>query len=105
MWEDSTLKFTKFVWSTHTNLRNNNQTDNLIFDYIAAFVLNEESKQKNREDRYTSSQQMKVLWLMRGKSTEHGLSMSHNHCRSKLKSKKNVKWYNYDEKRHVKKKC
>lgn len=105
MWEDSTLKFTKFVWSTHTNLTNNNQTDNLVFDYITATVLNEESKQKNREDRYTSSQQMKVLWLMRGKSTEHGFSMSHNHCRSKLKSKKNVKWYNCDEKRHVKKTC
>lgn len=42
---------------------------------------------------------------MRRKSTEHGFSMSHNHCRSKLKSKKNVKWYNCDEKGHAKKKC
>ena len=38
------------------NLTNNNPADNLVFDDVAAFVLNEESRQKNKEDRQASSQ-------------------------------------------------
>ena len=35
---------------------NNNLADNLVFDNVAAFVLNEESRRKSKEDRQVSSQ-------------------------------------------------
>ena len=38
------------------NLMNNNPTDSLVFDDVAASVLNEESRRKNKEDRQASSQ-------------------------------------------------
>ena len=41
--------------------------------------------------------------MTRGRSTERGSSRSHNHGRSKSRSKKNVKYYNCDKKRHIKK--
>ncbi|KAL4376081.1 hypothetical protein GQ457_02G039440 [Hibiscus cannabinus] len=40
---------------------------------------------------------------MRGRSTERGQSSSHNHGRSKLRSKKNLKCYNCGKKGHLKK--
>ena len=36
------------------NLTNNNPADSLVFDDIAAFVLNEESKRKSKEDKQVS---------------------------------------------------
>ena len=33
------------------NLMNNNPVDSLVFDDVAASVLNEESRQKNKENR------------------------------------------------------
>ena len=38
------------------NLTNNNPTNSLVFDNVAAFVLNEKSRQKNKENRQASSQ-------------------------------------------------
>ena len=37
------------------NLTNNNQADNLVFDDVAASVLNKESRRKSKEDRQVSS--------------------------------------------------
>ncbi|KAH9647728.1 hypothetical protein KPL70_025300 [Citrus sinensis] len=87
------------------NLTNNNPVDSLVFDDVAASVLNEESRRKNKENRQTSSQQAEALSMTRGRSTERGPSGSHNHGRSKSKSKKNVKCYNCGKKGHVKKEC
>ncbi|KAH9687520.1 Integrase catalytic domain-containing protein [Citrus sinensis] len=81
-------------------LTNNNPADSLIFDEVATFVLNEESRRKNKENRQVSSQQADALSVTRGRSTERGLSGSHNHGRSKSRSKKNVKCYNCGKKGH-----
>ncbi|KAH9740957.1 hypothetical protein KPL70_002426 [Citrus sinensis] len=86
-------------------LANNNPMDSLIFNNVAASVLNKESRRKNKENRQASSQQAEVLSVTRGRSTEHGPSGSQNHGRSKSKSKKNVKCYNCGKKEHVKKEC
>ena len=80
------------------NLTNYNPTDRLVFDDVAASILNEESRRKNKENRQVSSQQAKALSVTRGRSTERGLSGSHNHGRSKSRSKKNVKCYNCGKK-------
>ncbi|KAH9671138.1 hypothetical protein KPL70_017236 [Citrus sinensis] len=87
------------------NLKNNNPADSLIFDDVAASILNEESRRKNKENRQTSSQQAEVLSVTRERSTERGPNGSQNHGRSKSRSKKNVKCYNCGKKRHVKKEC
>ncbi|KAH9668796.1 Integrase catalytic domain-containing protein [Citrus sinensis] len=71
------------------NLTNNNPMDSLSFDDVVASVLNEESKQKNKEDKLASSQQAEALSVTRGRSTEHAANGSHNHGRSK--SRKAVK--------------
>ena len=86
------------------NLTNNNPADSLVFDDVAASVLNEESRQKNKEDRQPSSQQAEALSVTRGRSMERGPSGSHNHGRSKLRSKKNVKCYNCGKKEYWKNK-
>ncbi|KAH9651076.1 hypothetical protein KPL70_026612 [Citrus sinensis] len=80
------------------NLTNNNPADSLVFDDVAASILNEESRRENKEDRRASSQQVDVLSVTRGRSTERGSSGSHNHGRSKFRSKKNVKCYNCGKK-------
>ncbi|KAH9689319.1 hypothetical protein KPL70_015447 [Citrus sinensis] len=65
------------------NLTNNNLADSLVFDDVAASVLNEESRRKNKENRQANSQQAEALSVTRGRSTERGPSGSHNHGRSK----------------------
>ncbi|KAH9682249.1 hypothetical protein KPL71_027276 [Citrus sinensis] len=87
------------------NLTNNNPVDSLVFDNVAASVLNEESRRKNKENRQASSQQAEALLVTRGRSTERGPSGSQSHGRSKSRSKKNVKCYNCGKKGHVKKEC
>ncbi|KAH9668961.1 Integrase catalytic domain-containing protein [Citrus sinensis] len=87
------------------NLTNNNPVEGLVFDDVAASVLNEESRRKNKENRQASSQQAEALSVTRGRSTERGPSGSQNHGRSKSRSKKNVKCYNCGKKGHVKKEC
>ena len=51
------------------NLTNNSPVNSLVFDDIAASVLNEESMQKNKENRQASSQQVEALSVTRGRST------------------------------------
>ncbi|KAK9146344.1 hypothetical protein Sjap_006247 [Stephania japonica] len=87
------------------NLTNNLLTDCLAFDDVAAAVLEEENRHKNKEDRQASSQQVEALTVMRGRSIERGPSGSHNHGRSKAKSKKNFKCHNCGKKGHLKKDC
>ena len=87
------------------NLVNNNPADNIVFDDVATFLLNEKSMRKNKEDRQASSQQAEALSVIRGRSTKRGPSGSHNPGRSKSRSKKNIKCYSCGKKRHVKKEC
>ncbi|KAH9801106.1 hypothetical protein KPL71_000900 [Citrus sinensis] len=65
------------------NLTNNNPVESLVFDDVAASVLNEESRRKNKENRQKSSQQAEALSVTRGRSTERGPSESQNQGRSK----------------------
>ncbi|KAH9778896.1 protein DJ-1 [Citrus sinensis] len=54
------------------NLTNNNPADSLVFDDVAASVLNEESRRKNKKNRQASLQQAEALSATRGRSTERG---------------------------------
>ncbi|KAH9725713.1 hypothetical protein KPL70_007982 [Citrus sinensis] len=87
------------------NLTNNNPVAGLVFDDVAASILNEESRRKNKENRQASSQQAEALSVTRGRSTKRGPSGSQNQGRSKSRSKKNVKCYKCGKKGHVKKEC
>ncbi|KAE8665697.1 Esterase/lipase/thioesterase family protein isoform 2 [Hibiscus syriacus] len=89
------------------NLTNSNVTS-LVFDDVAAAVLQEENRRKNKEDRQVNLQQAEALTTMktmRGRSTERGQSSSHKHGRSKSRSKKNLKCYNCGKKGHLKNDC
>ncbi|KAK8976639.1 hypothetical protein V6N11_057239 [Hibiscus sabdariffa] len=70
------------------NLKNNILTDHLVFDDVAATILEEENQCKNKEDRQGHMQQAEALTAMRGRSTERGQSSTHNHGRSKSRSEK-----------------
>ncbi|KAE8707674.1 hypothetical protein F3Y22_tig00110377pilonHSYRG00029 [Hibiscus syriacus] len=89
------------------NLTNSNVTS-LVFDDVAAAVLQEENRRKNKEDRQVNLQQAEALTTMttmRGRSTERGQSSSHKYGRSKSRSKKNLKCYNCGKNGHLKKDC
>ncbi|KAE8733376.1 hypothetical protein F3Y22_tig00001323pilonHSYRG00009 [Hibiscus syriacus] len=82
------------------NLTNSNVTS-LVFDDVAAAVLQEKNRRKNKEDRQVNLRQAEALTTMttmRGRSTERGQSSSHKHGRSKSMSKKNLKCYNCGKK-------
>ena len=79
--------------------------NNLVFDDIAAAVLEEENRRKNKEDRLASSHQAEALSVMRGRSTERDSSGSQNHGRSKSRGKKKVKCYSCGKVGHVKNEC
>ncbi|KAK0593129.1 hypothetical protein LWI29_031498 [Acer saccharum] len=79
--------------------------DYLLFNDITSVVLEEESRRKNREDKLANSQQAEALSMTRERLMERGPSGSHNHGRSKSRSKKNIKCYYCGKKRHVKSEC
>ncbi|KAL5852379.1 hypothetical protein ACOSQ3_007497 [Xanthoceras sorbifolium] len=87
------------------NLTNNTLVEYLVFDDVAAAVLEEESRRKNKEDRLGSSQQAEALTMTRGRSTERGPSGSQNRGRSKSRSKKSIKCYHCGKKGHVRSEC
>ena len=70
------------------NLTNNVLT--LVFDDVAAGILEEENRRKNKEDRLKSSQQAEALSVTRGRSMERGSSGSKNQRRSKSRNMKNA---------------
>ncbi|KAK8579512.1 hypothetical protein V6N12_069836 [Hibiscus sabdariffa] len=80
-------------------------TKEIFFDDVTAAILEEENRRKNKEDKKGNMQQAEALTVMRGRSTEHGQSSSHNHGRLRLRSKKNLKCYNYEKNDHLKKDC
>jgi hypothetical protein len=57
------------------NLINNILSDYLVFDDVAAAILEEENRRKNKGDR-NSSNQAEILLVSRGRSTECGSSGS-----------------------------
>ncbi|GKA47032.1 gag-pol polyprotein [Tanacetum coccineum] len=61
------------------NLTSNVLSDYLVFDDVAAAILEEENRCNNREDMQTSSKQVEALVVTRGRSMEPGSSRSHNH--------------------------
>ncbi|KAE8698977.1 Agamous-like MADS-box protein AGL9-like protein [Hibiscus syriacus] len=85
------------------NLTNNNVTS-LVFNGVAAVVLQEENRRKNKEDRqvnftsrsvYNDEREINRVWP----------SSSHKHGRLKSRSKKNLKCYNCGKNGHLKKDC
>jgi len=72
------------------NLTNNILTDYLVFDDVAAAILEEENRRKSKGDK-NSSNQAEALLVSRGRSTECGSSRSQRQGRSKSRSKKTMK--------------
>ncbi|PWA56329.1 Gag-Pol polyprotein [Artemisia annua] len=61
------------------NLTSNVLPDYLVFDDVAAAILEEENRHNNRKDRQASSRQVEALVMTRGRLMEPGSSGSHNH--------------------------
>nr|GEW85307.1 retrovirus-related Pol polyprotein from transposon TNT 1-94 [Tanacetum cinerariifolium] len=87
-------------------LTNNVLTDCLVFDDVAASILEEENRRNNRDDRQTSSKQVEALVVTKGKSMEPRSSGSHNHGKSKTEKKKNnFKCFKCGKQSYFKKDC
>jgi hypothetical protein len=83
------------------NMTNNILTNYLVFDNVAAAILEEENRCKNKRDK-NSSNQAEALLVSGGRSTERGSSGNQRQGRSKSRSKKTMKCYNCGRKGHFK---
>nr|GEV11871.1 retrovirus-related Pol polyprotein from transposon TNT 1-94 [Tanacetum cinerariifolium] len=76
----------------------------LVFDDVAASILEEENRRNNREDMQTSSKHVEALVVTKGRSIEPRSSGSHNHDKSKTgKKKNNFKSFKCGKQGHFKK--
>ncbi|GJW01215.1 retrovirus-related pol polyprotein from transposon TNT 1-94 [Tanacetum coccineum] len=87
------------------NLTSNVLLDYLVFDDVAAAIMEEENRPNNREDMQTSSRQVEALVVTRGRSMEPGSSGSHNHGKSKTGKKKIFKFSKCGKPSHFRKDC
>ncbi|RDX80306.1 hypothetical protein CR513_39171, partial [Mucuna pruriens] len=71
----------------------------LSFDDVVGAILEEESKQKNKEDKLGILKEVEALMMTRGRPMECGSSGNQNHVR------KNLKCYNCGMREHLKKDC
>ena len=73
------------------NLTNNILSDYFVFNDVTADILEEENRCTNKEDK-NSSNQVEALLMSRERWTERDSNGSQMQGRSKLRSKKNVKY-------------
>ncbi|RDX81983.1 hypothetical protein CR513_37277, partial [Mucuna pruriens] len=85
------------------NITNNNIDGKLHFEDVAGAILEEESRQENKEDRLENMEQAKDLTMTRGRSKKHCSSGYQNHGRSKSRRWKNFKCYNCGMRGNLKK--
>nr|GEY24160.1 hypothetical protein [Tanacetum cinerariifolium] len=87
------------------NLTSNVLSDYIVIDDVATSILEEEDRRNNREDMQTTSRQVEALVVTRGSLIEHGSSGSHNHKKSELGKKKNLKCFKCGKPSHFRKNC
>ncbi|GJZ08373.1 gag-pol polyprotein [Tanacetum coccineum] len=88
------------------SLTSNVLSDYLVFDDVATAILEEENRRNNREDRQTSSRQVKALVVNeRGSMETFAPEGVQNHGKSKTGKKKNFKCFKCDNPGHFRKDC
>ncbi|RDX64736.1 hypothetical protein CR513_56670, partial [Mucuna pruriens] len=85
------------------NITNNNIDGNLHFEDVAGAILEEESREENKEDRLKNMEQAKDLTMTRGRSTKRCSKGCQNHGRSKSRRRKNFKCCNCGMRGNLKK--
>nr|GEW95285.1 Gag-Pol polyprotein [Tanacetum cinerariifolium] len=87
------------------NLANNVLSDYLVFNDVAAAILETENRRNNTENMQTSSWRVEALVVTRGRLMESGFCGSHNNGKSKTGKKKNFKCFKCVKPSHFRKDC